>query len=189
MNANENFNLCFVRLTAALGESATVKHVTECLVPAAQALADFIAAPGFDRDQSKLTEQGLIDRCAEFIRCHWEDPVPALLAAWCRGRYVIPPAADVAKQFCVELRRWLTPEQLAEANRRNATPEYAGCCATHDWCDANVAMASAFHHFGVETLDTATPEERETHGCPLSPECDACWNEAWTLAKQSGFTL
>ena len=52
----------------------------------------------------------------------------------------------VAASFRYLLKEVLTDDQLAEVRRRNATPEYAehGCCASHDFCDANMVMLEAF---------------------------------------------
>lgn len=51
----------------------------------------------------------------------------------------------LAEQFRTTIQEWLTEEELAEVDRKNATPQYEGCCATHDYCDANEAM-----HRGME---------------------------------------
>jgi len=74
---------------------------------------------------------------------------------------------------------------VLEINTRNAKPEYAGCCASHDFFDANMAMDAAFQQVtGRETLlisDTATDEEKEAEA--------ALWNAAWNMASKAGFWI
>lgn len=71
-------------------------------------------------------------------------------------------------------------EHMAEIKRRNASPEYShGCCATHDFCDANMPMNDAFE---------------ETMGRPFLPESSEptdddmrLWNLAWEIARKERF--
>lgn len=57
----------------------------------------------------------------------------------------------LALEFTRILNDWLTPEEIAEINRRDATPEYKDCCATHDFCDPNEAILQAYKTvYGVE---------------------------------------
>lgn len=80
----------------------------------------------------------------------------------------------LAKQFHALVRRDL-PGHLAEIDRRNALPDMEGCCATHDFCDANEIMADAF---------------KDTFGCEIDLNEDLdlrIWNGAWTIAKSRGF--
>ena len=52
--------------------------------------------------------------------------------------------AALAESFGEILRQWLTPDEFAEMKHRNESdPAYAGkACASHDFCDANMAMAA-----------------------------------------------
>lgn len=73
-----------------------------------------------------------------------------------------------------------TPEEFAEIKRRNATPEYSGCCASHDFMDANEAMGRAFKQaFGRGPLDGVEH---------MSDEDIALWNAAWNQAKKGWLT-
>jgi hypothetical protein len=83
---------------------------------------------------------------------------------------------DAAAQFSRILNEWLSPEIIAEINRRNASPEYKGrgCCATHDFCDPNQAMLDAFEFFGIE-FDPRLPEDHEF--------CSTTWE----IAQRAGF--
>lgn len=79
-------------------------------------------------------------------------------------------ARKLAKAFEAKLRAGLTDEQYAEMLRRNQTPEYATCCASHDFCDANMVMFDAWVEcFGSEP---ELESDRDT----------AIWNQAWDLA-------
>lgn len=81
------------------------------------------------------------------------------------------PAEAVAEEFCRILRKWLTPEEMAEINRRNSTPEYSVCCASHDFCDPNQAMIDALSIFGLE----------------FHPSMCDYLNDVWTIARNSEF--
>lgn len=99
----------------------------------------------------------------------------------------------LADAFADVLRRWLSPAEFAEMQRRNATPEYGGpVCASHDFCDANEAMAEAFKALtGREPVGSW-----ETHPDPVTGEQvaddpaeeaqatadSALWNAAWEIA-------
>lgn len=80
---------------------------------------------------------------------------------------------DLARTFARVLREWLTAEEIAEVNAKNSGGEH--WCASHDYCDANMAMAEAWTlAFGNE---------------PSVQEADDCdrWDRAWTLAKRRRF--
>lgn len=80
---------------------------------------------------------------------------------------------ELAVEFCRILNEWLSADELDEINRRNGLPEYETCCATHDFCDPNQAMAEALETFGVEFH---------------SDRCDFI-NDAWAIAKAGSFQL
>lgn len=104
--------------------------------------------------------------------------------------------AEVARAFCIHLReqievnlRWpqfverhraagdvvgTVDEVMAEIVRRNKV--YGDrCCASHDYCDANMPMAEAFEDvLGYE------PDGGDEGDCAL-------WNDAWDLSKRVGF--
>jgi len=81
---------------------------------------------------------------------------------------------DLACEFSRILCEWCTPDELTEIRRRNLTPEYSGgCCASHDFYDANQAMIDAIESLGGEyDVDSNLP-------------IDA----AWRIAKQAGFDV
>jgi hypothetical protein len=90
---------------------------------------------------------------------------------------------NLAREFSKVLREWLTPSQMAEVIRRNATPEYADglCCASHDFCDANMAMDAALRvNYADRMTGDWVTEDDELRGL---------WNSAWDIAKSNGFTV
>jgi hypothetical protein len=85
----------------------------------------------------------------------------------------------LAREFSSVLMEWLTFQEMKEVVRRNCSDEYRehSLCATHDFCDSNMAMDSAFTFaFGVEFK-------------PSNDEHLSLSNQAWSLAKQKGFWL
>jgi hypothetical protein len=79
----------------------------------------------------------------------------------------------IAEAFAANLRRDLSPKDFAEMVRRNRTPEYAkGCCASQDFCDANMAMDEAFTEIIGRPLDFGSDDDT------------AVWNEAWEIARR-----
>lgn len=87
-------------------------------------------------------------------------------------------AAMLAGRFAAEMKSELTAAELRQVRERNASGDYAGACATHDFCDANMMMHSAFVAVvGVDPHDDGMSEEH----CEL-------WNEAWNIAKREHLT-
>lgn len=96
----------------------------------------------------------------------------------------LPSAEAIAAAFCQELRQTLTPDQIAESNKRNAARN-DNSCATHDFCDANEVMDSAFKNLcGFSACDTGG----EGIGC-MSDAAAALFNQAWDIAKAARFDL
>lgn len=83
----------------------------------------------------------------------------------------------LAKAFADTLKQWLSDEEFSEMIRLNKTADYAGnACASHDFCDANMAMDSAF----VEVLGRSPISDDS--GMSQS-DCDI-WNAAWRKARE-----
>jgi len=90
----------------------------------------------------------------------------------------------LAHEFSRILRKWLTEDEIAEViarnkadRRRRQTAQLAdpAVCASHDFCDANMAMYEAFENIAGHTVD------------PQNPADVSMWNKAWSMAKASGF--
>jgi hypothetical protein len=90
-----------------------------------------------------------------------------------KGWHVVNPTT-LGDRFAATLKEWLTPEEFAEMKRRNETdPTYANLsCASHDFCDANMAMDSAWRDL-IGTEINADDEEQA-----------ALWNAAWEIARR-----
>lgn len=63
-------------------------------------------------------------------------------------------AKRIALHFSERLREEIGKENLAEVVRLNATDEYIGSCASHDYCDANMTMLDAFRDAGLHSMMT-----------------------------------
>jgi len=84
---------------------------------------------------------------------------------------------QLASEFVAVLREWLTPDEMAEMRQRNVANIGGTCCASHDYCDANVAMEVAFERtIGRESV---MPSEG-----PQGEIDQALWDAAWTLARR-----
>lgn len=98
---------------------------------------------------------------------YWTRVIPVEVAA--------PTPEAVAAKFDAFLREWLAEGDYQEMLRRNRTPEYgAGACASHDFCDANMAMEEALQSFGINA-DKVGEDTPET----------ALWNAAWNAWRAS----
>jgi hypothetical protein len=87
----------------------------------------------------------------------------------------------LARTFIGHIRTWLTTEELTIAISRNGDETDPRICHTQDFCDANMAMQSAF-----EDVQIPAPVEMEDGTDEHEATCDL-WNEAWKLAKAAEF--
>lgn len=83
----------------------------------------------------------------------------------------------LARTFCRVMNEWLNPVQMDAVRERNRTTHAdSTVCATHDFCDANMAMLQAWQECtGGDEIDTNDEAQA------------AVWNAAWTLAKAAEF--
>jgi hypothetical protein len=86
----------------------------------------------------------------------------------------------IAEAFGEVMRQWLTPAEFAEMKRRNETEAaYAeGACASHDYCDANMAMMEAFDQIMGRLLTVESDDMAQAEA-----DC-AIWNDAWNLSRK-----
>jgi hypothetical protein len=77
---------------------------------------------------------------------------------------------NLAREFSRILKLWLTAEQMAQVVADNAQEDSdSSVCHSHDYCDANMAMAQALSNLGMfDPLD---------------------WNAAWDMAKANHFYI
>jgi hypothetical protein len=89
-----------------------------------------------------------------------------------KGWHGVNPTT-LGDRFAATLKEWLTPEEFAEMKRLNETdPSYANLsCASHDFCDANMAMDSAWRDLIGTEINTNNEEQA------------ALWNAAWESAR------
>jgi len=82
----------------------------------------------------------------------------------------------VADRFRAVILDWLGPDTCRAVDRTNATlgPAF---CATHDHCDANMAMDKAMKDLGVYDDDDDAFTDVVTD----------LWDKAWDMAKKDGF--
>jgi hypothetical protein len=90
------------------------------------------------------------------------------------------PTPDLlAQAFSRGLRECLTGEQMGLVLERNRRPDMRGCCASHDFCDANMVMLAAYS-------DLMDLTEAEIDGLELDGVMDL-FNAAWDAAKAAEF--
>lgn len=96
---------------------------------------------------------------------------------------------NLSREFSRVLNEWLTPVQMAEVIATNEENEGDGTCATHDYCDANEAMAEAFEKV-VGRPSTMVEDVENNPELEARQDADTkLWNEAWDLAKYHKFYL
>ncbi len=86
--------------------------------------------------------------------------------------------AQTACTFAARLLAEIGPLNLQEVIRRNALPAYRGCCASHDFCDANMPMMDAF--------EGATGRPLLGEDGMADGDCDLL-NAGWDMAKANAF--
>ena len=97
----------------------------------------------------------------------------------------LPTAEVLADAFSAALRDELHEGIIDTIVERNRTPEYAGCCASHDFCDANMVMDAAIEGILGHGLFEDPRLYDEEDG--LTQEGTDLWNAAWDLAKEREF--
>lgn len=90
---------------------------------------------------------------------------------------IIPTPTDLARAFSAVVAEWLPPGELEAVRECNRTTHAdPGVCASHDFCDANMAMLEAWRRCtGSDEIDANDQAQA------------AAWNEAWKLAKAAEF--
>lgn len=86
-------------------------------------------------------------------------------------------AHRIACEFCNDLASAIGAELLPIIASKNATPEYAGACASHDFCDANESMGRAFSRIMARAYDLDSRADSDL------------WNRAWNIARENAFDV
>lgn len=92
----------------------------------------------------------------------------------------------LAKKFSKVLKKWLGKKKMAIVVSRNKEANDS-CCASHDFCDANMAMDEAFTKVMGRTFDFNFEETTEG-GMQNSKDTDLM-NAAWSMAKSNDFYI
>lgn len=83
----------------------------------------------------------------------------------------------VSNKFSKLINESFSKKELKETIAKNKTAEYENCCATQDYCDANMIMDEAFTQVIGHEIDLQNDEDLQI------------WNEAWDLSKASDFKI
>jgi hypothetical protein len=96
-------------------------------------------------------------------------------------------ATDIGDAFALILREWASDEewQTMREDNRHIAP---GCCASHDFCDANVAMDSAFTHVMGRDLTCDDDVQNVPEMAQLQEADHALWGAAWDYARERYLT-
>ena len=87
----------------------------------------------------------------------------------------------LARYFSIVLRQWLTDSEISQINAANAASGYdASTCASHDNCDANMAMLEAVSNAISIPVDDIDIDVSNSQFCEMV-------NAAWSIAKQVDF--
>lgn len=134
-------------------------------------------------DEWNPINRGLMRSTAQ-VAMRFPDAVVCLPPPRPTAEAVAASYASVAEQFIAVLVEWLTPEQLSMVAVLNSVQDDA-VCATHDFCDANVAMDEALQRVWGADLSNLSrffaPSSREFDG--YADEVVGLWNHAWKAAK------
>jgi hypothetical protein len=94
-------------------------------------------------------------------------------------------AEILALEFARTLRAYLTDAEMAECIARNRAETSPGVCHSHDFCDANDAMAEAHAACDMPTcveFDESQQPEYHERACRI-------WSLAWDIAQRSEFAV
>lgn len=86
----------------------------------------------------------------------------------------MPAAQDLAAEFVNAVRKYVSPDDCREIDRRNAAQAGNCICHSHDFCDSNQAMINALEVFGIEYDGQDEPQGKLI-------------DDAWMIAKAAGF--
>lgn len=87
-------------------------------------------------------------------------------------------AQQLAIEFSNVLKSWLTEEEMKVVNTTNATDDYMdSSCASHDFCDANMAMDEAWKKLFAKEISLQNQRQIDL------------WNKAWRIAKSNKFYI
>ena len=92
-------------------------------------------------------------------------------------------SAELARHFSVVLRQWLSDSDIIRINAANAATGYeSSTCASHDYCDSNMAMLEAVSNATGIPVDGIDVSISDVRFCELL-------SKAWEIAKQADFDV
>lgn len=98
-------------------------------------------------------------------------------------------APKIARQFVRNLIDELGADKVRLVAYRNSKQMHPNVCHSHDFCDANMIMDSAFIDCGFRTIgdeyDKEIPDDAEL--LKISDNNTPVWNAAWDIAKRASF--
>lgn len=115
------------------------------------------------------------DNWAEVLYIALYDTPTAHPAPW-HGTTETPES--LAAAFSAVLRAWLTGAEWVEMQKENRTRE-GDSCASHDYCDSNMAMAEACEMLGIHVW-----REEGERGDSMYEEATNFISAAWGIAKR-----
>ncbi len=96
---------------------------------------------------------------------------------------------SLAITFARVLRMALSNDQLQTIIDRNLAPEYADLCASHDFCDSNMAMELAFQMVTGYASEPIFYAIGKPEAIPQGERDVDLINAAWTIAKANNFAI
>ena len=84
---------------------------------------------------------------------------------------------ELSNKFSLLVNKAFTKKELKDTISKNKTIEYENCCATHDYCDANMIMDEAFTEIIGYEIDLQNDADLDL------------WNNAWALSKANYFKI
>lgn len=151
-----------------LADANLMYHPEDCA-------ADCLDQTGTSADQIRHIQANM-ELCFEYLEDPCKEALRLMKATNTNTPDITPD--QLADQFRKVIFEWLGSDvcqQIDLANKSN--PPIV--CASHDYCDSNMAMDEALQAFGIDTEPTE-------NGMP--EEIAALWNDAWNLAKEKGFS-
>lgn len=83
----------------------------------------------------------------------------------------------LSNEFSKVVNGHLSPAQLEKVKTINTSGQFPGCCATHDYCDANMLMAKAFENIFKRECDLQNDDDMEL------------FNRSWDRSKANNFKV
>ena len=139
-------------------------------------LRDVVSGLG---DREAVGEYAKKREIAEHLHAAWRNLSAALAIMHPRQRMNPKNGSvpELAHEFSRVLREWLTDDEMEQVIERNAEVDDPAICASHDFCDANMAMYEAFERVMGHPVDTRKKADV------------AMWDKAWNMAKASDFAI